>query len=148
MTRTVLINQSGEETGKIPLPKSYFGSKVSEGSVYYTVNALLNNRRQGNASTKERNQVKASSAKPWHQKGTGRARAGTRSSPLWRGGGITFGPHPKDYNVRVPKKIRQAAFNKSCEILPVVTVGYMGIEPATSFSSNDNFFTSLLAQLS
>ncbi len=116
MSRTVLINQSGEKKGKISLPKSYFGGKVSEGSVYYTVNALLNNRRQGNASTKERNQVKASSAKPWRQKGTGRARAGTRSSPLWRGGGIIFGPHPKDYDVRVPKKIRQAAFKGALSV--------------------------------
>ena len=110
MSQTVLIDQSGEKTGEITLPESYFNSKVSEGSVYYTVNALLANRRQGDASTKERNQVKASTAKPWRQKGTGRARAGTRSSPLWRGGGTIFGPHPKSYTVRLPKKIRRAAF--------------------------------------
>ena len=67
MSQTVLIDQNGEKKGKISLPESYFNSKISEGSVYYTVNALLTNRRQGNASTKERGQVKASNAKPWRQ---------------------------------------------------------------------------------
>ena len=116
MTQTVLINQSGEKRGEIPLPESYFASKVSEGSIYYTLNTLLTNRRQGNASTKERNQVKASTAKPWRQKGTGRARAGSRASPLWRGGGVVFGPHPKQYSVRLPKKIRQTAFKGALSV--------------------------------
>ena len=116
MTQTVLVNQSGEKRGEIPLPGSYFASKVSEGSIYYTLNTLLTNRRQGNASTKERNQVKASSAKPWRQKGTGRARAGSRTSPLWRGGGVVFGPHPKQYSVRLPKKIRQTAFKGALSV--------------------------------
>ncbi|MBN2287960.1 MAG: 50S ribosomal protein L4 [Candidatus Glassbacteria bacterium] len=110
MSQTVLIDQSGEKKGEIPLPQSYFSGKISEGSIYYTVNALLTNRRQGDASTKERGQVNASTAKPWRQKGTGRARAGMRSSPLWRGGGTVFGPHPKEYSVNVPKKVRKAAF--------------------------------------
>ncbi len=116
MTQTVLVSQSGEKRGEIPLPESYFASKVSEGSIYHTLNALLTNRRQGNASTKERNQVKASTAKPWRQKGTGRARAGSRASPLWRGGGVVFGPHPKQYSVRLPKKIRQAAFKGALSV--------------------------------
>jgi len=116
MTQTVLVNQSGEKRGEIPLPGSYFASKVSEGSIYYTLNTLLTNRRQGNASTKERSQVKASSAKPWRQKGTGRARAGSRTSPLWRGGGVVFGPHPKQYSVRLPKKIRQTAFKGALSV--------------------------------
>ena len=116
MTQTVLVNQSGEKRGEIPLPGSSFASKVSEGSIYYTLNTLLTNRRQGNASTKERNQVKASSAKPWRQKGTGRARAGSRTSPLWRGGGVVFGPHPKQYSVRLPKKIRQTAFKGALSV--------------------------------
>ena len=113
MSQTVLIDQNGEKKGKISLPESYFNSKISEGSVYYTVNALLTNRRQGNASTKERGQVKASNAKPWRQKGTGRARAGRRSSPLWRGGGTIFGPSPKEYSVRLPKKVRRTAFRSA-----------------------------------
>jgi len=138
MSRTVLIDQSGEKTGEIPLPESYFNSQVSEGSVYYAVNALLTNRRQGDASTKERNQVKASTAKPWRQKGTGRSRAGSRSSPLWRGGGTIFGPHPKNYTVRLPKKIRRAAFKgalsaKTAEQNAVLVVGGLVFDqPKTS----------------
>ncbi|MEA1996992.1 MAG: 50S ribosomal protein L4 [Gemmatimonadota bacterium] len=109
MKQITVLNQNGEEKGEITLPESYFAAPVSEGAVYYTVNALLTNRRQGNASTKGRSEVVASTAKPWRQKGTGRARAGMRSSPIWRGGGTTFGPKPKDYDVRLPKKVRRAA---------------------------------------
>jgi large subunit ribosomal protein L4 len=113
MSQTVLIDKSGEKKGEISLPESYFSSKVSEGSVYYAVNALLTNRRQGNAATKDRGMVKASNAKPWRQKGTGRARAGRSSSPIWRGGGTVFGPSPKEYSVRLPKKVRQTAFRSA-----------------------------------
>ena len=110
MKKTAVIKENGDKAGQIALPESFFKAKVSAGAVYYSVNALLNNQRQGNASTKDRSQVNYSGHKPWRQKGTGRARAGTRKSPLWRGGGITFGPKAKDYGVQVPKKVRRAAF--------------------------------------
>ncbi|MEA2064037.1 MAG: 50S ribosomal protein L4 [Gemmatimonadota bacterium] len=129
MSQTILINQSGEKTGEVVLPESFFGQPVNEAVVYYSVNALLTNRRQGNASTKERNAVKASTAKPWRQKGTGRARAGMRSSPLWRGGGIVFGPHPKDYSIKVPKKIRRAAFNSALSDKAAAGNELMVVEP-------------------
>ena len=113
MKQIAVLKENGAKAGKIALPESYFGAKVSEGAVYYSVNALLTNQRQGNASTKDRSQVNYSGSKPWRQKGTGRARAGTRRSPLWRGGGIIFGPKSKDYSVKVPKKVRRTAFRSA-----------------------------------
>lgn len=113
MKQIAVLKENGAKAGKIALPESYFGAKVSEGAVYYSVNALLTNQRQGNASTKDRSQVNYSGSKPWRQKGTGRARAGTRRSPLWRGGGIIFGPKSKDYSIKVPKKVRRAAFRSA-----------------------------------
>lgn len=113
MKQIAVLKEDGAKAGEIALPESYFGAKVSEGAVYYSVNALLTNQRRGNASTKDRSQVNYSGHKPWRQKGTGRARAGTRRSPLWRGGGIIFGPQPKDYNINVPKKVRRTAFRSA-----------------------------------
>jgi len=109
MTQAEMYRQNGEKAGEVGLPESYFGAEIKEGPVYYAVNALLTNQRQGDASTKTRGQVSYSTKKPWRQKGTGRARAGMRSSPVWRHGGTVFGPHTKEYDVRVPKKIRRIA---------------------------------------
>jgi large subunit ribosomal protein L4 len=109
MKQTAVIKQNGEKAGEITLPESYFGAKLSEGAVYYAVNSLLTNQRQGTAATKTRGMIAYSTRKPWRQKGTGRARSGMRSSPIWRHGGTVFGPQPKDYDVRLPKKVRQAA---------------------------------------
>lgn len=114
MKQIAVIKENGDEAGQIALPESYFEVKISEGAVYYAVNTMLTNQRQGDASTKDRSKVSYSGHKPWRQKGTGRARAGTRKSPLWRGGGVTFGPQAKDYKVRVPKKVRRTAF---CSVL-------------------------------
>jgi large subunit ribosomal protein L4 len=77
--------------------------------VYDVVRMQLARRRSGTASTKERSLVSGGGRKPWRQKGTGRARAGSTRSPLWRGGGTVFGPHPRDYSFRPPRKVRQAA---------------------------------------
>jgi large subunit ribosomal protein L4 len=77
--------------------------------VHQAVRVYLANQRQGTASTKTRGEVSGSGAKPWRQKGTGRARAGTRTSPLWTGGGIIFGPEPRDHHQRLPKALRRLA---------------------------------------
>ena len=77
--------------------------------IYEIVRMQLAGRRSGTASTKERSFVSGGGRKPWKQKGTGRARAGSTRSPLWRGGGTVFGPHPRDYSFRPPRKVRQAA---------------------------------------
>jgi large subunit ribosomal protein L4 len=82
-------------------------------AVHDAVVALQANRRRGTASTKTKAEVNLSGAKPWRQKGTGRARAGDKASPIWVGGGVAFGPHPRDYSKKIPKKIKALAFRKA-----------------------------------
>jgi large subunit ribosomal protein L4 len=82
-------------------------------AVHDVVIALRANRRRGTANTKTKADVNLSGAKPWRQKGTGRARAGYKSSPVWVGGGVAFGPHPRDYSKKVPKKVKALAFRKA-----------------------------------
>src|SRR5580692_366800 len=81
--------------------------------VYDTVVALRANRRSGTASTKTKATVNGSGAKPWRQKGTGRARAGYKASPVWVGGGVVFGPHPRDYSKKVAKSVKKLALRKA-----------------------------------
>ena len=82
-------------------------------AVHDVVVALRANRRRGTASTKTKAEVRLSGAKPWRQKGTGRARAGYKSSPIWVGGGVAFGPRPRDYSKKMPKKVKALAFRKA-----------------------------------
>src|SRR5207302_3989928 len=81
--------------------------------IHDTVTALRANRRSGTASTKTKATVSSSGAKPWRQKGTGRARAGYKSSPVWVGGGVVFGPHPRDYSKKVAKSVKKLALRKA-----------------------------------
>lgn len=99
----------GEEVRTITLEDSVFNRDVSEGAIYYAVNNELANRRVGTASTKTRSEVRGSNAKPWRQKGTGHARSGDKKSPVWVGGGTIFGPKPRDYSFRLPKKMKRLA---------------------------------------
>ena len=82
-------------------------------AVHYVVVAMRAARRSGSANTKTKAEVNLSGAKPWRQKGTGRARAGYKSSPIWRGGGVVFGPKPRDYSKRISKSVRRLAFRKA-----------------------------------
>jgi len=93
----------------IELNDAVFGSEVNESVIYEVVRMQMALRRRGTAATKERGQIRGGGKKPWRQKGTGRARAGTTRSPLWRGGGTVFGPRPRDFSYSVPKKVRKAA---------------------------------------
>lgn len=86
---------------------------VNESVLYYAVNACRANRRQGTASTKTRGEVSGGGRKPWRQKGTGRARVGSNRSPLWRGGGVIFGPKPRRYRVALPVKVRRSALREA-----------------------------------
>lgn len=97
------------KVGEIELSDIVFGTELNEAALYDVVRMQMASRRRGTASTKERSDVRGGGRKPWRQKGTGRARAGTRRSPLWRGGGIVFGPKPRDYVCKVPKKVRKKA---------------------------------------
>jgi large subunit ribosomal protein L4 len=100
----------GKEVRKITLDDAVFGRDVSDGAIYYAIRNELANRRVGTAKTKTRSEVRYSGSKLWRQKGTGRARVGSRRSPIWVGGGTIFGPQPRDYSYRVPKKMKRAAF--------------------------------------
>lgn len=91
------------------LPDSIFGVAIRPHLLHQAVVMQLNNRRAGTASTKTRGKVRGSGKKPWRQKGSGRARAGSVRSPIWVGGGTTFGPEPRDYSYRIPKKARRQA---------------------------------------
>ncbi len=99
---------------QIELDDRVFNAPVLEHLVHQVVVMQLANRRAGTACTKNRAMVSGSRKKPWRQKGTGRARAGTRQSPLWRGGGVVFGPTPRDYSIKVNRKVRRAAL---CSVL-------------------------------
>jgi len=109
MPKVAVYNMAGAQVGEIELSDSVFGIEPNEAVVHQVVKAQLANRRVGTASTKTRGMVRGGGKKPWRQKGTGRARAGSRRSPLWRGGGTVFGPHPRDYSIRLPKKVRRLA---------------------------------------
>ncbi len=102
-------NIKGENIGEVSLRDDIFNTKVNKYLVHQAVKRYLANRRRGTASTKNRSEVRGGGAKPWKQKGTGRARAGTNSSPIWVGGGIVFGPAPRDYSFSLPKKMKVAA---------------------------------------
>jgi len=102
-------NIKGENVGEVSLKDNIFSTKVNKYLVHQAVKRYLANRRRGTASTKNRSAVRGGGAKPWKQKGTGRARAGTNSSPIWVGGGIVFGPAPRDYSFSLPKKMKIAA---------------------------------------
>jgi large subunit ribosomal protein L4 len=104
-----VINQKGEKVDSIELDDKVFGADIRESVVQKVVVWQLAKRRSGTACTKTRGQVRGGGKKPWRQKGTGRARAGTNRSPLWKGGGTVFGPTPRSYEFSLPKKVRKAA---------------------------------------
>src|SRR5207342_2188034 len=96
-------------TGTVKLDDAAFGAEFNGPLVHESVRAELAARRQGTHSTKTRGNVRGGGAKPWRQKGTGRARAGSSRSPIWTGGGTVFGPSPRHYTVKVNRKARRAA---------------------------------------
>jgi len=102
-------NQNGEKAGNVELEDKIFKAEVNPAVVHQTVVAYLSNIRRGTASTKTRAEVSGGGKKPWKQKGTGRARHGSNRSPIWKGGGITFGPKPRSYHKDVNKKVKALA---------------------------------------
>jgi len=109
MPEVQVKNRAGEIVSSAPLSEQAFGGEIKEHLIHDVVVMQLANRRRGTAATKTRAQVAYSTVKPWRQKGTGRARVGSRRSPIWRGGGTTFGPNPRDYSYKAPKKVRKQA---------------------------------------
>ena len=104
-----VYNMEGAEVGTVDLKSAVFGIEPNEVVVHQYIVNLLARGRQGNAATKTRKQVSGGGRKPWRQKGTGRARAGSIRSPLWRGGGTVFGPTPRSYGSRFPRRMKRLA---------------------------------------
>ncbi|MGI6603652.1 MAG: 50S ribosomal protein L4 [Firmicutes bacterium] len=109
MPRVPLYNLQGETVGEIELSDSVFAVPMNSGLIHQAVVRHLANRRFGTSDTKTRAEVRGGGRKPWRQKGTGRARVGSIRSPLWRHGGVAFGPHPRSYAQDLPKKMRRLA---------------------------------------
>lgn len=113
MPKVDVYNMQGEIVEQIELNEHVFGGPVNEAVLHDSVVMQLASRRQGTHSTKTRAEVRGGGRKPWRQKGTGRARVGSTRSPLWRSGGITFGPKPRKYGYNLPKKVRRLALRSA-----------------------------------
>ena len=109
MTTFAIYDIGNQKVGDIELDGRIFEAKINETLIHDVIRKNLASQRKGTAATKNRALVRGGGAKPWRQKGTGRARAGSRRSPLWRGGGTIFGPMPRDYSFSLPKKVKRAA---------------------------------------
>jgi large subunit ribosomal protein L4 len=111
--QTTVFSQARAEVGTVALPPAVFAEPLRRALLADVVRMQTASRRAGTASTKEKGDVRGGGKKPWKQKGTGRARAGSIRSPLWPGGGTIFGPHPRDYGYRMPKRARKAALRSA-----------------------------------
>jgi large subunit ribosomal protein L4 len=109
MPTVEVYNVKGEQVGEVELNADIFAAEINESLLFDVSQMLLAGRRRGTASTKNRSEVRGGGRKPWRQKGTGRARHGSIRSPIWTGGGVTFGPKPRHYGYQLPKKARRAA---------------------------------------
>ena len=109
MIKTAIYKKDGTQNGEMDLNEEVFGAPVNERLLALVLKAYAGNQRRGTHDTKERAEVRGGGKKPWKQKGTGRARHGSRRSPLWRGGGTTFGPHPRDYDTKLSEGVRRKA---------------------------------------
>ncbi|NOR52655.1 MAG: 50S ribosomal protein L4 [Candidatus Aminicenantes bacterium] len=113
MLKMQVLSQSGKKISELNIPKEIFAYPVKEHLLYEAVINYRANQRRGTASTKTRAEVRGGGRKPWRQKGTGRARAGSIRSPLWKKGGVTFGPKPRDYSYSLPKKAKRDALKSA-----------------------------------
>lgn len=108
-----VLDKNGSKVSQMALKDELFGGDVKEHLFYEVVKMQLANKRAGTASTKTKGNVSGGGIKPWKQKGTGRARSGSSRSPVWRHGGIVFGPHPRDYSYKLPKKVMKDALRNA-----------------------------------
>ncbi|NJL48364.1 MAG: 50S ribosomal protein L4, partial [Leptolyngbyaceae cyanobacterium SM2_5_2] len=115
MVECAVKNWEGREAGSATLELKVASEETASHIVHRALVRQMNNARQGTVSTKTRAEVRGGGRKPWRQKGTGRARAGSNRSPLWRGGGVTFGPKPRDFSVKMNRKERRLALRTALQ---------------------------------
>ena len=113
MSKVTVYGTDGKEAGEVEVPDALLETAKGTQAVHDAVVATMARRRAGTASTLEKGEVAGSNRKPWRQKGTGRARAGLRQSPVWRGGSVVFGPRPRKYKAKVNKKVGHLAFRRA-----------------------------------
>src|SRR5690554_400639 len=113
MPKVAVFNMEGKQVGELELNDAIFGVEVNQDLMHKVVVSQLANARQGTVATRSRGMVRGGGRKPWRQKGTGRARQGSIRSPQWVGGGVVFGPQPREYSYRLPKKARRAALKSA-----------------------------------
>jgi large subunit ribosomal protein L4 len=111
MPSTTLYSKTGADLGTVELPEVLFNAEINEALMHQAVTAQLAGRRVGTHDTKTRGEVRGGGAKPYRQKGTGRARQGSKSAPHYAGGGVVFGPHPRSYEQKLPKRMKRAALH-------------------------------------
>ena len=116
MAKADVVNIEGQKVGEVELNDAIWATDVKPYLIHDVVVMQLNNRRRGTAKAKTRGEVRGGGRKPWRQKGTGRARAGSTTSPVWVGGGTVFGPKPKEYHMSLPKKVRKAALRSALTV--------------------------------
>lgn len=135
MAKVQIVNTSGAKVGDIDLDDAVFGVEVQEGLLWEVVKAQTAGKRAGTAATKTRSMVRGGGKKPYKQKGTGNARAGSNRSPIFVGGGKVFGPHPRDYAVSVPKKVKKLALREALSLRvqekKLVILDKFEVEPKT-----------------
>jgi large subunit ribosomal protein L4 len=137
MPQTTLFDRTGATVGSVDLADALFAAPVNEAVLHQAVVAQLAGRRLGTSSTKTRGEVRGGGRKPYRQKGTGRARQGSRTAPHYRGGGVVFGPHPRSYDQKLPKKMRRLALRSALsakfidDAIRVVDAFGMADEPKT-----------------
>lgn len=133
MPKLSVYNLAGQVTGEIELNDQVFGVEFNEAVVHQAIVMQLANQRQGTSATKTRGMVRGGGRKPWKQKGTGRARCGSTRSPIWVGGGTTFGPQPRSYVKKMPRKARRLAL--CCALSAKVAAGEMVVVEGLAFDA-------------
>ncbi len=116
MATLAVYDVGNQKVSDMELDDRVFGAKIKDSLFHEVVRKILSSQRSGTAATKNRADVRGGGAKPWKQKGTGRARAGSIRSPIWRGGGTMFGPMPRDYSFSIPKKVSRAALKAALSL--------------------------------
>lgn len=146
MTKVTVLNQNGASVGEIELNDEIFGIEPNEAVLFDAVIAQRASLRQGTHKTKNRSEVSGGGRKPWRQKGTGRARQGSIRAPQWRGGGTVFGPQPRSYSYKLPKKVRRLAL-KSALSAKVKEQNFLVLDALTLDAPKTKAFVEILNNL-